>query len=215
MIHLGEPSFFSAVYADAFAQDAVLIEGVRSPITMRVTRAYRWIAGSRRLALVVQPQYPAQSVSRAKIIHADLTGAEFENLWKKVPLLLKLLLYVGAPAYGAYQRWFGTRASIARGHALEDLPSRKETLSWAPEYAAFDNAILTARDKRLVEVMDAYLDEPVAEPRRLAVVYGAGHMRAVIRELTKARRFHAVESDWLMIFPLDNDDADLVVKIDR
>jgi len=209
MIHLGEPAFFRAVYEDAFAKDAVLVEGVRSPITMRITRSYRWIAESRRLALVVQPPYPTQSASRAKIIHADLTGEEFERLWKGVPLLLKLLLYIGAPLYGSYQRWFGTRASLARGHSLEDLPSRKETLSWAPEYAAFDNAIRTARDKRLVEVMDAYLDEPVAEPRRLAIVYGASHMRAVIRELTKARRFHAVEGDWLMVFPLDNGDAEL------
>src|SRR5262245_11194018 len=78
MVHLGDRGFYSAVYQDACSHDVMLVEGVSSPVTTRVTRAYRWIEGP-RIGLVVQPRHPAQADSRAKIIHADLRGEEFEQ----------------------------------------------------------------------------------------------------------------------------------------
>jgi hypothetical protein len=201
MIHLGEAAFYEAVYQDACAHDALLVEGVRSPAAMRISRAYRWIADAKQTALVVQTRHPAQSDSQAIIIHADLSGDEFEQHWRKVPIYLRLLLYVAAPIYALHYRWFGSRASLARGHALDDLPSREETLRWTPEYASLDQAIVVERDRRLVEVMSRYLDGPSSEPRRLAIVYGAEHMRAVIKALGR-RGFHCVDSEWMLIFPL-------------
>lgn len=152
------------------------------------------------MGLIVQPETPRSSDVRATIIHADLSGEEFERHWRKVPLRLRVLLYLGAPAYALYHRWLGSRMSLAKGHALDDLPSRGETLSWTPEFAAFDEALLTVRDKRLVEVMGDYLDNAPAEPSRLAIVYGALHMRAVIKELVRNRNFRCTESKWMLIF---------------
>jgi hypothetical protein len=201
MIHLGEAAFYEAVYRDAFAHDAVLVEGVRSRALRRMTRVYRWIADDKRIGLVVQPRYPRQADSRAEIIHADLSTDEFERHWRKVPLHIRWLGYVAAPVYGLYQRWFGSRASLAHGHALDDLPSRSETLSWTPEFASYDAAMVDKRDARLIELMGAYIESEPTASRRLAVVYGAGHMRAVIRELSR-RGFHCVDSEWMLIFPL-------------
>lgn len=200
MVHLGEAAFYEAVHRDACAHDAMLVEGVRSPVVRRITRAYRWIEGARQIALTVQPHPPAQPYSRAAIIHADLSGDEFEQHWRKVPLHLRLLLYMAAPAYGLHYRWLGNREALAKGHALDDLPSRDETLGWTPEFASLDAAILSARDERLVEVMGSYLDSVPDEPRRLAIVYGALHMRAVIKELVRHRDFHCEKSEWMLIF---------------
>jgi hypothetical protein len=209
MIHLGEAAFYDAVYRDACSHDAVLVEGVRSPVTTRVTRAYRWIEGAKHIALVVQPRHPDQSDSHAAIIHADLSGDEFERHWRKVPLHLRWAIYVGAPIYALYYRWFGSRRSLAKGHALDDLPSRNETLRWTPEHASLGEAILTERDKRLVEVMSEYLNAASAEPRRLAIVYGARHMRAIIKDLTHRRGFHCVDSEWMLVFPLEQDGVEM------
>lgn len=197
MVHLGEAAFYDAVYRDAGAHDAMLVEGVRSPVVRRITRSYRWVEGARQIALVVQPRPPAQS--RAAIIDADLSRDEFEQHWRNVPLHLRSFLYIAAPAYGLYHRWFGSRGALAKGHALDDLPSRDETLGWTPEFASVDEAIVAARDKRLVEIMGDYLDAARSEPRRLAIVYGAQHMRAVIKELTR-RGFHCADSAWMLIF---------------
>ena len=95
---------------------------------------------------------------------------------------MRLLIYAMAPLYALRLRWFGTRASIAKVHGLEDLTSRDETLRWSADYAAMGDALLLARDDRLLGVMGRYLDRKSATKRRLAIVYGAQHMRAVIRE---------------------------------
>lgn len=202
MVHLGGASYYDAVHKDAGAHDAMLVEGIRSPVATRITRAYRWIEGASRIGLVVQPRTPPQLRSHAAIIHADLPKDEFERHWRKVPLYLRLVLYAGAPLYALHCRWFGSRAKLAKALALDDLPSRAETLGWRPEYETIDEAIITARDQRLVAAMGDYLDRTPAEPRRLAIVYGAEHMRAVVKELVSKRNYRCVKSEWMLIFPL-------------
>lgn len=201
MVHLGGAPFYEAVQKDAGAHDALLVEGLRSPVVQRITRAYRWIEGAKCIGLVVQPRPPAQPFAHAAIIHADLSKDEFERHWREVPLYLRLLLYVAAPLYALHCRWFGSRARLAKSLALDDLRSCDETLGWQPEYETINNAIITARDQRLVTVMGDYLDAASAEPRRLAIVYGAQHMRAVIQELVCNRNFHCAKSEWMLIFP--------------
>ncbi len=95
MVHLGGASFYDAVHKDAGAHDAMLLEGIRSPVAARITRAYRWIEGAKRIGLVVQPRPSAQSLAPAAVIHADLPKDEFERHWRKVPLYLRLVLYAG------------------------------------------------------------------------------------------------------------------------
>src|SRR5687768_3511227 len=81
MVHVGEEAFYRQVYEDAFGQDVVLVEGVRSPVTRNATRSYRWIDFD-RLGLVLQPRTPAQEDVRARIVHADLTADEFHREWR-------------------------------------------------------------------------------------------------------------------------------------
>ncbi len=202
MIHVGEPAFYEAVYADAFSQDVVLVEGVNSPITRRVTRSYRWIEHSRKIDLIVQPRYPRQSDCSARIVHADLSAEEFAEAWGEVPLWLRVLVYIAAPYIGLRRRLVGSRESLAKGMSVDDQASQKELLNWSPEAASLTAAIMDARDKRLIERLREQLDAPAAGPRRLAIVYGAFHMRAVLRELTKGRGFYADRGDWLTVFPL-------------
>ncbi len=204
MVHVGEASFYRAVYDDACQHDAVLVEGLKSPITTRITRIYRWMQGSPKIGLSVQPRYPDQSTSHAAIIHADLTHAEFVQYWRKLPFFRRLVLYAVAPAIGLYFRWFGSRCSLAKSiGSLTDLPSRREVLSWSPEWAGLDDALIAARDERLLQVMNEYLDVSSSAPRRLAIVYGARHMRAVLAELERRHGFRVAKASWIKIFELD------------
>ncbi len=200
MVHVGEPDFFRTVFADAFSHDVVLVEGVNSPIAQRVTRAYRWIEGSKTMNLLVQRPYPAQAGCHARIVHADLSGEEFTKIWLDIPLWLRAVVYVLAPAVGAWLRWFGSRAMLARKLSLDDLPGREEILNLSPETVALNQAILHARDVRLVERLGEQLDDPGPAVRRIAIVYGANHMRAVLRELTELRGYYVERGDWLTVF---------------
>ncbi len=202
MVHVGEADFYRRVYDDAFSHDVVLVEGIRSPITTRVTRVYRWMVGSKRLRLSLQPPVPAADTVNARIIHADLTGEEFRVVWEKVPQWLRLLVYLVAPAMGLWMRAFGTRESIAKRMAQDDQPSRDELLNLSPESGALEGAILGARDVRLIEHLERILDDPSGQIQRLAVVYGAGHVRAVLRAVTTGRGYFAEHGAWLTVFSL-------------
>ena len=200
MVHVGEPDFFQAVYADAFAHDVVLVEGVKSPIVRRVTRSYRWIEGSKAMNLVIQPSCPAQAGCQARIVHADLSAEEFTKVWLDIPLWSRASVYVFSAAVGAWLRWFGSRAMLAPKLSLDDLLNREEILNFSPETVALNQAILHARDVRLVERLGEQLDDPDPAVGRIAIVYGASHMRAVLRELTGRRGYRVERGDWLTVF---------------
>jgi len=63
----------------------------------------------------------------------------------------------------------------------------------------FFHSVLHARDERLLECLGAELN--AAEAKRVAVVYGAMHIRSVVRELSK-RGFYCADSSWRTIFAL-------------
>ncbi len=200
MVHIAEQSFFDRVYADAFSHDVVLVEGVRSPVVRHLTASYRWIEYS-DLGLVVQPSYPSPETVSACIVHADLSEEEFHREWRNVPAWLRLAAYMTAPLMGMHGRFFASRASIASKLGLENKPSRDEILSWDPSFEALRHCILGARDARLIDRLRSQLDQSSPEIHRLAIVFGASHMRAVLAELGQ-RNFVSVESDWQTVFSL-------------
>jgi hypothetical protein len=104
MVHVGEAEFYDLTYRDARDHDVVFLEGVRSPITTRVTRSYRWLVGSKAMAgLVVQPRFPRDAAT-ARIVHADLSAEEFEREWRAVPIWLRAAVYVQSPLVGLQRR---------------------------------------------------------------------------------------------------------------
>jgi hypothetical protein len=200
MIHIGEPEFYRAAFDDAFAHDVVLVEGVKSPIGARITRSYRWLLGSKRIGLSLQPKSPEAGTCHAKIVHADLSGAEFAAEWQKVQPWLRLLVYLISPLIGLHRRWFATRESIAKGISMDDQPSQKELVEWSPEAGALTQAILHSRDERLIDRLCEQLSADAGT--KIAIVYGAGHMRAVVRELATRQGYMTGQSDWLTVFRL-------------
>ena len=84
----------------------------------------------------------------------------------------------------------------------EDQPTLAELLAMTPETGALTQAILHARDERLLERLRGELDPERGGARSIAVVYGAMHMRAVVRELTTKRGFFVAGAEWRTILGL-------------
>jgi hypothetical protein len=194
MVHLAEPAFFDRVHDDASGHDVVIVEGIDSPVTRRLTRAYRWAAAG-RLGLVAQGRYPRE---RARTIHADLSPEAFERLWRSAPRRERYFLEAGAAVYGLWLRVAGTRAAIGRALDTTDLPDRDAILMWSERTAPLLDALLDARDAVLCRTLRGVLDE-AKPPRSVAVVYGAGHMEALGRCLGEAG-FRPAESEWIGVF---------------
>ena len=202
MVHVGEERFYKETYDEAFSHDVILVEGVRSPVTRNLTRSYRWLNFA-RLGLVVQPKTPPQEIVAARLVKADLTADEFHRQWRKVSPLLRAAILVVVPLYAIHLRWFATRQRLARNLSLEDRRSADEILNWSPLFEPVYHSILHARDDRLVACLAAELEGADGSANRIAVVYGARHMRAVLRELAR-RGFHCSESTWWTIFSTDS-----------
>lgn len=198
MVHVGEERFYADVYADAFGHDVVLVEGVRSSIGRNFTRAYRWMKPE-RLGLVIQPKAPAAGPGTARTVHADLSGDEFDREWRKIPWHLRAAFAVIAPLYGVSQRLFASREGLAKRSAMDDRLSSHEVLSWNPDFESVHHCIGDSRDERLLQCLATELESSPTEGKRIAIVYGARHMRAVIRELTR-RGFNSGGARWLTIF---------------
>lgn len=196
MVHVGDERFYKETYDEAFSHDVVLVEGVRSPVGRNLTRSYRWI-NFEKLGLVLQPKSPPQEAVPARIVRADLTTEEFHREWRKVSLLLRAAFLFAAPLYGIHRRLFSSRQSLAHNMCLEDRKSADEILNWSPTFEPVTHSILHARDQRLIECMVDELDG--SAEKSVAVVYGARHIRAVLRELTR-RGFHCSDASWRTIF---------------
>ena len=197
MVHVGEQAFYEATHTDAFSHDVTLVEGVKSPVVRHLTRSYRWI-DFRRLGLVLQPKAPPQGEVASRIVHADLSTDEFHREWRRLPRLLRATIFLLAPWIGLRRRFAASRETLAHKMSLEDRRSSEEVLRWSVTTERLDRSIIEARDRRLLECLAAELD---GAERRIAIVYGARHMRAVIRDLT-GRGFYCAESRWQTIFAL-------------
>ncbi len=200
MVHVGDARFYREAFQDAFSHDVALVEGVRSPVGRNLTRSYRWI-DLERLGLVLQPKTPPRADVAARIVHADLSTEEFEQAWRGVSMRYRAMLFCLAPLVGIHRRLFASRETIADRLALEDLESREETLSWDPALAGIFEAVMDARDKRLTECLKAELTDASDTGKRIAIIYGALHMRAVLRELTR-RGYTCVDAQWREAFAI-------------
>jgi hypothetical protein len=200
MVHVGEEAFYRESYAEAFEHDVALVEGVRSPVGRHLTRSYRWIELA-RLGLVLQPKAPPPETVRARIVRADLSTDEFHREWRKVSVAMRALCYLFAPLIGLHRRSFASRERLIRKQSLEDRRSAEEILNWSPRFEPFTHSILHARDQRLIECLGAELEGCAGQGKRIAIIYGAMHMRAVLRELGR-RGFYCVEASWRTIISL-------------
>jgi hypothetical protein len=106
-----------------------------------------------------------------------------------------------APLYGLYLRYFGTRADIARGLGMGLRKSRRDILA-GEEYEKVMDVLLDWRDRRLLDVIDRTRLENKNKGISIAVLYGAKHMKAVIRHLTGNLGYRITKAEWVTVFTL-------------
>ncbi|WP_129640858.1 TraB/GumN family protein [Peristeroidobacter agariperforans] len=129
-------------------------------------------------------------------IHADVSTDEFHAAWADIPWHQRVLLLLGAPVYGLWLYFTGTRQSIGRRLHTEEVESSGdfERFEHTPE---LEKMLATTRDLRLVQEVSTAVE---AGGSCIGVVYGAAHMRVVSRVLTSKYGYRVVESEWVTVF---------------
>ena len=198
MIHVGEPAFYEDVERRLENCDVILCEGVKSPTVSLLTLSYRFFAPNERLGLVLQSVMKLEQL-HDRVVHADVSGDAFERRWSKLPFLWRHALPLIAPAYGLYLRYFGTRALLARHCAFSYRKTAEEVLE-GEDIRAVKGVLLGWRDRHLIGVIDQLRAKHRGTGAHIGVVYGAGHMRAVIRHLVRDCRYRIAGSEWVKVF---------------
>ena len=207
MVHLGEPAFYREV-AERLRRgcDLVVAEGVGegSPGADALVASYQRLDGHERLGLVVQ-DIDFEALGRP-VVCPDMSGAQFQEGFRRLPLKERAMVATVVPAVTAGMRLLGTRRWLARHLAVEDLMSEGEE-AVADFWPGLDDLVLRRRDRLLAKALTDF-DRGYAGrtgPFTIAVVYGAGHMRAASETLT-GLGYHAAEAEWITVFTLDPPD---------
>lgn len=202
MIHIGSPGFYEKISEHLQRSDAIIHEGVVSHKASIIFRVQRILARFNNDGLVHQSEGIDLHPLRDRLIHGDVSMATFDQEWRSIPLWVRGLLQAVLPFAAIYLAMTGTKRTIARVLAMDDLPSREEVLDDSVISSEVDRLVLDVRDTKLLDSINRCFHERRAEPATVAILYGAAHMRAVIRFITGKLGYRAVSSEWVIVFEL-------------
>jgi hypothetical protein len=201
MVHMASEGFFREVRRRLKTAGIIVVEGVwrgnsrKGVVLVRaLTFSYRVLKFNRRANLVEQDiDYSAYPVP---IVHPDLSAAEFADGWKKLSLSNRLLMWVFLPMIVIGRLFGGSRWLWDKAMEETDLPD-VETL---PD--EFDEVLLGERDRRLLEALYRVHEKNQDEDLEVAVVYGAGHVTAIVRGLLERCGYKPRSADWVTVVNL-------------
>jgi len=193
MLHIAEARFFDEISSLLEQCDIILYEGVNSQKTQKLTRVYLEMVKNRKHGLVSQHTMSIDKV-RDRLLLADVDGMKLDERWRNLSVFNRWLLPVLAPIIGTYLRWFGSRQTIANYMSLELMKDREELLVHA-DVEELEELIVDWRDKNLLDVLDQQIAKAAQDEKTcIGVLYGASHMRAVIRHLVNHHRYRPTKS---------------------
>jgi hypothetical protein len=199
MLHLGTKDFYQSVAARLADCHVIVAEGVagRSVAASALTLAYRLPARRRRLALTVQQiDYASLGVP---VLRPDITARQFRKRWRSVPVLERMLVWCLVPPFALAFALRGTRRTFSRQLALDDLPTHLEDRV-RQAVPGLTELLVDHRDTKLVDCLAAVHQARQTENIDVAVVYGAGHMPALTRELLRRYGYRPRSAEWLTVF---------------
>ncbi|WP_189267776.1 hypothetical protein [Streptomyces fuscichromogenes] len=162
-----------------------------------LTLAYRFAPRRRRNGL--QEQRDELLLPKdVPVINPDVTAAEAMADLRTLPRWMYVLLMISAPVMGLVFALRGPRAFFDEDLEVEDLPStlRAEMLADHP----VDHAMSDRRDQRLLDALGEIHTERGSESIRVAVVYGAGHVPAIVSGLWDRYAYRPREAEWLTVY---------------
>jgi hypothetical protein len=202
MIHVGSREFYDEVCRRLAECDLILAEGVNSRKAHLLTLSYRIVKKIRRMDLVTQRDGMKVSGFLDKIINSDMDGRAFDERWSALPLGLRAQLFLFLPICVVNLFLFGARETLAENMALEDLPSSKEILFQDESFEKLDTLLLDERDRLLITHVQKLYDSHRQDRKIVGVVYGARHMRNVIRFLLGRLNYKVAKAEWVTVFDL-------------
>lgn len=198
MLHVASPAFYAQVHTRLKECDLIVAEGIRgrSWQVNTLTLAYGFAPRRRRNGLERQNNATLLPAG-VPVINPDVTAAEAISDLRKLPRWMYLLVLLAAPVMGLVFALRGPRSFLDEDNVVEDLPTtrRAEMLADHP----LSHAITGRRDQRLLDALGKIHVERRDEPITVAVVYGAGHVPAIVAGLVDRYEYRPHGAEWLTV----------------
>jgi len=199
MVHLGAPSFYADVGKRLRDCDLILAEGVAGRRTSLITLSYRLAGKVRRFGLIEQGRGLRLRSLGVPLENVDATASQFGRSWRKAPQYVRLLLLVLAPLFGLWLIVSGSRSFIARDMEVNDLPDPDD--AFIPDaLAQVQDAVIHDRDKLLCTAIAREATSAASSMKTVAILWGAGHMPAVVHFLMGPLRYRVLAAEWVTVF---------------
>jgi hypothetical protein len=199
MIHVGSREYFVEIERRLRDCDVIFAEGIRSRRVDYITWSYTVVNHMRGLGLVTQHSIDLRQFG-PKVVNTDMPGREFDAAWGRIGRYARLVLWVFVPFYVMWFFVFGTKAFLAHYLEMDDLPSRRDVLSYGGQFEGFEDLVLTQRDKLLVQQIVRFHELHRSESKVVAILYGAGHMPAVLTVLQGKLNYRVAKAEWVTVF---------------
>lgn len=177
-----------------------MVEGVSgdSALTSAFTMTYRVMPANGRSGLV-EDNIPYGSLG-VPWTNLDATAEEVGRSWEEVPLRHRLLTYAALPVAAAMQFFEGRRALLRPEVEVNDLPSPHDEAYLDSEVGEHvERVLLGERDARLLAALTEIHRTRAHERIDVAVVYGTGHVPAVVRGLLDRHGYRVRTAEWLTV----------------
>lgn len=199
MLHLGTDLFYRQVAGRLGQCDLVVAEGIsgQSVRVAALTLSYR-LPGRRKHLGLVKQHIDLASLG-LPVIRPDMTAAEFSEGWRAVPALQRGLILCLVPLVAAWFWFVGSRRMLSRYATVDDVPTLLDS-QVREQMPELTDVIVDRRDGLLLAALDAIHEQHGAERMAVGVVYGAGHMAAVVHHLAAAYGYRPREAEWLTVF---------------
>jgi hypothetical protein len=135
------------------------------------------------------------------VVYPDVSLEEFAAGRQRVPPADRLMMWCVLPFVVLARLFGGTRMVWSRSLEQNDLPSpdQEDRVDALPELEA---AFGGDRDDRLLAALSRLHEGRGGEDIEVAVVYGAGHVPAIVRGLMDRYGYRPRSADWLIVADL-------------
>lgn len=199
VVHVGSETFYEEVKTELDKCDIILFEGVGLKALKPLRGAYRQFA--KRLGLASQGDAIDLEKYKGKLIHADLDAKQSEIEWQKIPFFSRKLFEIALPLGLKFLSLWETRDSFAE--AMKKNPDEIDDQLWFMDSGKTETVQKSICDKReqvILDLIDKQLIKLPEKPKRIGIIYGAAHMKKVIRYLLDKHQFKIREAWFLTVF---------------
>jgi hypothetical protein len=199
MLHFAAPSFYAEVRRRLRSCDLIVSEGVAGPTlqSSAMDLTNRLFPRGRQRGLVGQTDEMVLPPG-IPVIRPDLPLIDLDRQLRSLPTLTQLAFLAGTHPTAVALALAGPAIFLDDDLAVHDFPftaSEERARDTPLAHAALDH-----RDRLLLADLCEVHEQRSAEPITVGVVYGAGHMPAVVNGLTDRYRYRVRDAEWMTVF---------------